>query len=110
MKLISLSFLLAVSTGNFQSIAATVVPVKLYKAAETVKVYPTPDNEGSITVSSVNHATLHFYLFDMEGKLIYQTTLKKNDKQTVDGLTKGTYSYNAFQDDESIKGGKVILK
>jgi hypothetical protein len=36
--------------------------------------------------------------------------LKKNDKQVIEGLTRGTYSYNAFQNDESIKDGQVILK
>ncbi|MDB5208378.1 MAG: type sorting protein [Flavisolibacter sp.] len=107
MKLLSL--LLIVSSGNFQN-TVDVVPVKFYKATDTVKVYPTPDNEGSITISSVNQATLQFYLFDLEGKLIYQTQLKKNDKLTVEGLTKGTYLYDAFQNDESIKGGKVVLK
>lgn len=110
MKLLSLFILIAVAAPSFESKAAEVLPVKLYAVNETVKVYATPDNEGSITISSSNQATLDFYLFDLEGKLIYQTTLKKNSRQTVEGLTKGTYLYNAFQDDESIKGGKISLK
>jgi hypothetical protein len=111
MKLISLSILLALASANFDSaMTGVVMPVKMHRAHETVKVYPTPYNEGSITISSVNHATLHFYLFDLEGKLVFQTMLKKNDKQVIEGLTRGTYSYNAFQNDESIKDGQVILK
>ena len=111
MKLISFSILLAVATSNFNSsVPELVLPAKLHKTNETVKVFPTPDNEGSLTITSVNKATLHFYLFDLEGNLVYQTMLKKNDKQIIEGLTRGTYSYNAFQNDESIKGGKVILK
>ncbi|HVF80523.1 MAG TPA: T9SS type A sorting domain-containing protein [Flavisolibacter sp.] len=109
MKLLSFSLLLLVSAGTLQSTVA-IVPVKFHKSAETIKVFPTPDNEGSITISSVNRATLQFYLFDLEGKLIYQTTLKKHDKKIIEGLTKGTYLYDAFQNDESIKGGKIILK
>lgn len=110
MKLLSFSLLMAVATSNFQHQAAEVVPVKLQQVNDTVKVYPTPDNEGSITVHSANKATLSFYLFDLEGKLIFQTALKQNQKQTVNGLTKGTYLYNAFEKDENIKGGNVILK
>jgi hypothetical protein len=110
MKIISLSVLLALSAGNFQNSAAEVVPVKLTSLKEPIQVYPTPYNAGSITISSANTATLDFYLFDLEGNLIYQTTIRKNEKKTADGLTKGTYLYNAFQNDENIKGGKVILK
>src|SRR5829696_3821266 len=110
MILFYLSLLLDVSPGNFQPLSTTIVPVQRNKIKEVVKVYPTPNNQGSITIRSANESSLTFYLFDLEGKLIYQAVIKKDEKKTIEGLTKGTYLYNAFQDDENLKGGKVELK
>ena len=42
--------------------------------------------------------------------MIFQTVIKKQEKQTVEGLTNGTYIYNAFENDENIEKGKVELK
>jgi hypothetical protein len=86
-----------------------IVPGKTNKK-EVIKVYPTPNNQGSITIQSANKESLNFYLFDLEGNLIYQTTIQQKETQTIDGLTKGTYIYNAFQKDENLEGGKITLK
>ncbi|HEY0042133.1 MAG TPA: T9SS type A sorting domain-containing protein [Flavisolibacter sp.] len=110
MILFYLSFILTVSNGNLAQSSPTVVPAKVNTAKEVIKVYPTPKNQGSITVQSANETSLSFYLFDLEGNLIYQTIIKKNEKQTINGLTKGTYLYNAFLNDENLEGGKVELK
>lgn len=108
MILFYLSLLL--SSGNGTTGNSPIVPVKIHKAKEVIKVYPTPNNQGSITIHSANNSSLSFYLFDLEGKLVYQTIIKKNEKQLVGGLTKGTYLYNAFLNDENLEGGKVELK
>ena len=110
MKLISISVLLATSIGNFQNSSVEVVPVKVKSIKEAIKVYATPGNEGSITIRSANQCTLSFYLFDLEGNLVYQTLLKQNDKLMVEGLVKGTYYYSAFKNDKNIKDGNVVLK
>jgi hypothetical protein len=89
---------------------ADIVPVKMAKLKEVIKVYPTPNNQGSITIHSSKQTPLSFYLFDLEGKMIFQTVVKKNEKQTVEGLTKGTYLYNAFLNDENIEKGKIEIK
>lgn len=109
MILFYLSFLFSVTNANLPA-SPPIVPVKVSKAKEVIKVYPTPNNQGSITIHSANQTSLSFYLFDLEGKLIYQTVIKKNEKRQVEGLDKGTYLYNAFQNDENLEGGKVELK
>jgi hypothetical protein len=110
MILFYLSFILTVSNGNLAQRSTAIVPVKVNKAKEVIKVYPTPKNRGSITVQSTNETSLSFYLFDLEGTLVYQAVIKKNEKQTIEGLNKGTYMYNAFLNDENLEGGKVELK
>ncbi len=109
MKILSLSLLVAIGAANLQNNFDLVV-IKCSDLKEAVKVYATPNNKGSITISSANHNRLSFYLFDLEGNLVYQTPLKKDDTFTVDGLQQGTYTYNAFKNDENIEGGNIILK
>lgn len=110
MILFYLSFLVSVLNSNLYADATRVVPAKVAGTKGVIKVYPTPNNQGSITIHSARQAPLSFYLFDLEGKMIFQAVIKKQEKQTVEGLTKGTYIYNAFENDENIEKGKVELK
>ena len=110
MILFYLSFLASVLNTNVHVEPAPVLPVDAASAKKVIKVYPTPNNSGSITIHSARHKPLSFYLFDLEGKMIFQAILKKEEKHTVAGLPKGTYIYNAFENDETIDKGKVELK
>ena len=74
-----------------------------------VKLYPNP-SYGKLSVSATTTSTLHFYIFDMEGTLVYQTVLNNKDRKTIDNLKKGTYLYDVFEKDESIEEGKIIIK
>ena len=110
MILFYLSFLVNVFSTNVHLNSTTVVPAKVVDKKGAIKVYQTPNNTGSITIHSARHKALSFYLFDLEGKMIFQNVIKKQEKQTVEGLTNGTYIYNAFENDENIEKGKVELK
>jgi hypothetical protein len=74
-----------------------------------VKIYPNP-SFGKINISTNNEHTLHFYIFDLEGTMIYQTILTNKQKKNIDNLRKGTYLYNVFEKDESVEEGKIIVK
>lgn len=76
----------------------------------SIIVSPNPSYNGNITVTTKISEVVHFYIFDLEGTLIYQTVLKENEKKLVSKLTKGTYMYNVFVHDESIEEGKLIVK
>jgi hypothetical protein len=77
---------------------------------DAVKLYPNPTSNGMITISSDTTATLHFYVFDVEGTLLHQVVLKDKQKHTIHQLKKGMYVYDAFLNDESIEHGKIIVK
>lgn len=96
--------LIGLALGNFTPEAA-----KASVPERGIAVYATPENNGSITVQSNKNAAVDFYLFDVEGTLIYRTGLKVQEKQTVTGLGKGTYVYNAFCNDRPLKNGQVVL-
>lgn len=63
---------------------------------------------GKLVVTSVYSSPVQFYLFDLDGKLIYQATVKEG-KQTVADLNKGMYLYNILDKDEKISSGKAII-
>lgn len=108
MIIVPLSIFLTVAV--VQNNAAEIVPVEVREQKEVIKVFPTPGGKGSISVHSGSRAALSFYLFDLEGTLVYQSIIKKNEKQTIGGLNIGTYIYNAFQNDENLEGGQVTVK
>lgn len=74
-----------------------------------VKLSPNPSN-GKLSVSSNATTTLHFYIFDLEGTLIYQAVLTNKEKKNIENLKKGTYLYDVFEKDESIEEGKIVVK
>jgi hypothetical protein len=80
------------------------------KKNNIVSISPNPSYTGDISVTSKSEQVLHFYIFDLEGTLIYQTVLKSKEKKAISSLTKGTYMYNVFANDESIEEGKLLVK
>lgn len=81
-----------------------------FRKSTVVTIHPNPSYNGEVSVSSKTDQVLHFYIFDLEGTLIYQTVLKNKEKKAIDKLDKGTYMYNVFANDESIEEGKLIIK
>jgi len=75
----------------------------------SIKIYPNP-SYGKISVSAITSTPLHFYIFDLEGTLVYQAVLTNKEKKTIEHLKKGTYLYDVFEKDESIEEGKIIIK
>jgi len=74
-----------------------------------VRLYPNP-SAGKLSLSASTTETLHFYIFDLEGTLVYQTVLRNKDKRSIEDLKKGTYLYDVFEKDQSIEEGKIIIK
>jgi hypothetical protein len=95
------------NTSNIISIDSSVI--KSMPAKTVIKLYPNP-SYGKLSVTASTSSTLHFYIFDLEGTLVYQTELNNKEKRTIDNLKKGTYLYDVFEKDESIEEGKIIVK
>lgn len=101
---------LSLSTANGPQPANVEKPANAFRAKEVLRVYPTPHEEGSLTVRSAAGDALQFYLFDAEGTLVYQSEIKGRNLLTVEGLLPGAYTYHAFRADEKLKGGTVAIK
>lgn len=111
MKPLLLLSCLFILLSGFTSIGqgASIEKTKSAKRS-VVRLYPNPSTDGTVTICSMADETLEFYLFDLDGKLIYQLSLKNKEKQTIRGLKKGTYMYNILDKDETVEGGKILVK
>lgn len=83
---------------------------KLIVKRNAVRLSPNPSFDGTVNVVSNLDETVHFYIFDLEGTLIYQAVLKNKEEKKIDKLVKGTFTYDVFQNDESVEEGKIIVK
>jgi hypothetical protein len=95
------------NTSNIISIDSQ--KIKSMAAKTVVKLYPNP-SYGKLSVSAITSSSLHFYIFDLEGTLVYQAVLNNRERKTIENLKKGTYLYDVFENDESIEEGKIIIK
>jgi hypothetical protein len=77
---------------------------------DVVYIHPNPSTDGTIQVVSRQNGELHFYIFDLEGTMVHQSVFKNKQKQTIQNLPKGIYTYNVFANDESIEEGKLTIK
>ena len=93
------------ASNNFSSEPATPTVTK----RNAIKIYPNP-SYGKLSVIANTSEPLHFYVFDLEGTLVYQAVLNNKDKKNIENLKKGTYIYDVFEKDLSIEEGKIIIK
>ena len=53
---------------------------------------------------------LDFFVFDMEGTLLVHYKMNEKDHKKINGLEKGTYTYQVFKKDEMSESGKLVIK
>ena len=73
-----------------------------------VRLSPNPTSNGTVKINSNINEPLHFYVFDLEGTLLYRIALNGKAEKKITNLKKGTYTYDVFKNDESIEQGKII--
>lgn len=66
--------------------------------------------KGSVLVTSHRAQDVQFYIFDLEGTILHQGTLRSKEKKQIDNLAKGTYTYTIFENDESVEEGQLVIK
>ena len=84
------------------------VKVKVYRRTEAlVQLSPNPTYNGALEIKSSGKDPVHFYVFDVEGTMVYHTLLLPGARRSVSDLKKGTYSYDIFLLDESVEQGQI---
>lgn len=61
-------------------------------------------------VKNVEPAKVDFFVFDAEGTIMVHYKLNEKDHKKINGLEKGTYTYQVFKNDEMSESGKITIK
>ena len=94
-------------TGNAGT--ADVKRSKPLKKEREVKIYPDMLKR-TMHVKSVQDAQVDFFVFDTEGTLMVHYKMNEKDHKKINGLEKGTYTYQVFKNDEMSESGKIVIK
>ena len=108
-------FGLALLLGSTQSCSVTENTNAESKNAKTsrkereVKIYPDL-LKNVMHVKNVESAKVDFFVFDAEGTIMVHYKMNEKDHKKINGLEKGTYTYQVFKNDEMSESGQIIIK
>ncbi|MES2881138.1 MAG: T9SS type A sorting domain-containing protein [Bacteroidota bacterium] len=110
---IGLAFAPFISSAQAAKHQPTFAKQAIKKQKENLTVVSLRSHESesaNISIDAKEGQKLHFYIFDLEGTLVHQSVLKNREKNIVQHVEKGIYTYTVFANDESIEEGKLIVK
>ena len=79
------------------------------KKEREVKIYPDPLKK-VMHVKNVEAAKVDFFVFDAEGTIMVHYKMNEKDNKKINGLEKGTYTYQVFKNDEMSESGKITIR
>ena len=74
-----------------------------------VKIYPDIIKK-TMHIKCVENSEVDFFIFDSQGTLMVHYRMNEKDHKRINGLDKGTYTYQVFKKDEMSESGKIIIK
>ena len=112
----SLLFGLAVLLGSTQSCTVTEntntsasKKARISRKEKDVKIYPDLLKK-VLHVRNVETTEVDFFVFDTQGTIMVHYKMNERDHKKINGLEKGSYTYQVFKNDEMTKSGKIIIK
>lgn len=82
---------------------------KTTKKEKEVKIYPDMLKR-VMHVKNVENTQVDFFVFDSQGTIMVHYKMNEKDHKKINGLDKGTYTYQVFKNDEMSESGKIIIK
>lgn len=89
--------------------ASDVRRTKTSRKEREVRIYPDMIKK-TMHVKSIQNAEVDFFVFDAEGTLMVHYKMNEKEHKKINGLDKGTYTYQVFKNDEMSESGKIIIK
>ncbi len=83
--------------------------VRASKREKEVKIYPDLLKK-VMHVKNVETTRVDFFVFDSEGTIMVHYKMDEKDHKKINGLEKGTYTYQVFKNDEMSESGRIIIK
>jgi len=112
----SLLFGLALLLGSTQSCTVTENAnasdsknARVSKKEREVKIYPDLLKK-VMHVKNIETEKVDFFVFDAEGTIMVHYKMNEKDHKKINGLEKGTYTYQVFKNDEMSESGKIMIK
>jgi len=116
LKKLSFGFSLAASLGLAQSCSVTESvtiadknKTRVTKKDREVKIYPDIIKK-TMHVKNIESSEVDFFVFAVDGTLMVHYKMNEKDHKRINGLEKGTYTYQVFRNDEMSESGKLIIK
>jgi hypothetical protein len=76
-----------------------------------IKLYANADNSVVFfTASGEAGKVYQLYLFDVDGKLNKQIQIRNKETTVLTNITKGSYVFEVFSDDERIENGQLVVR
>ena len=82
---------------------------KTSRKEKEIKIYPDLLKK-VMHVKNVESAKVDFFVFDPEGTIMVHYKMNEKDHKRINGLEKGTYTYQVFKNDEMSESGQIIIK
>ena len=82
---------------------------RIPKKERDVKIYPDLLRK-VMHVKNVETAKVDFFVFDAEGTIMVHYKMNEKGHKKINGLEKGSYTYQVFKNDEMSESGKIIIK
>jgi hypothetical protein len=96
-------------TATENANASDVRKTKTSRREREIKIYPDMIKR-TMHVKSVHNAEVDFFVFDSEGTLMVHYKMNEKDHMKINGLDKGTYTYQVFKNDEMSESGRLVIK
>jgi len=82
---------------------------KMSRKERDVKIYPDILKK-VMHVKSIEESQVDFFVFDSQGTIMVHYKMNEKDRKKINGLEKGTYTYQVFKNDEMSESGKIFIK
>lgn len=87
-----------------------IIERKIISKSHKIKIYSDAKQEVLFFSAQGGHArTYQFYLFDIDGKLLRQLSIKNKNITLLENMEKGNYQFEVFSNDERIEAGHVSV-
>ena len=99
------------SMGIHDTIHSIQVNKSLISKKSKIKLFP--DARQQVLFFSVNgddKRVYQLYLFDMDGRLVSQASIRNRETTVLTALAEGNYLFEVFTDDERIENGHLVVR
>ena len=96
-------------TVNENVSTAETKKARLARKVKDVRIYPDMIKK-MMHVKNAEDTPVDFFVFDSQGTIMVHYKMNEGEHKKINGLEKGTYTYQVFKNDEMSESGKFIVK